>query len=141
MARTCFPVRMVTPFPQVAEPVAELLPVTDLPDEFAYPPEFIRTVELGLLSLEPWWVLVGEQLHFTLSGLQKRYPEEIYIPFAARQDNDDIACWTETGLEIVIVHDFASAGFERQGGFPHFHAWLRAAVEDFIAWGEEELGL
>ena len=132
---------MVSPFPQVEEQVAELLSVTDLPDRFVYPPEFVRVVELGLLSLEPWWVLVGERLHFTLNGLQKRYPKQIYIPFAARQDNDDIACWTETAREVVVVHDFASAGFERQGGFPHFHAWLRAAVEDFIAWGQEELEL
>ncbi|MGH3544593.1 MAG: hypothetical protein ACRDPW_01470, partial [Mycobacteriales bacterium] len=115
--------------------MAELIPVTDIPAGFDYPSEFIRTVDFGLISLEPWWILTGERLHFTLSGLRRRYLTQIYIPFAARQDNDDIACWTEVATEVVVVHDFASAGDEQQGRFPDFHAWLRRAVDDYIEWG------
>jgi len=121
--------------------VAELLSLADLPGEFTYPPEFVRVVEAGLLNLEPWDVLVGDDLRSTYAGLCGRYPKRRYIPFAARQDNHDTACWDERASEIVIVHDFASPGWERQETYPSFHAWLRRAVEDFIEWGEEELQL
>ena len=121
--------------------MAELLSLADLPVEFIYPPEFVRTVEAWLLDLEPWQVLTGDRLRFTYAGLRKRYPEHECIPFAARQDNDDIACWDRVPGEVVIVHDFASPGCERDATFPTFHAWLRRAFEDYIEWGEEELGL
>lgn len=121
--------------------MADLLSVADLPPGFDYPPEFIRAVELGLTNFEPWWVLTGERLRFTYSGLQKRYPEQHYIPFAGRQDNDDLACWAGVPGEVVVVHDFARVGWERQGTFSDFHAWLRTAVEDFVEWGQEELQL
>ncbi len=122
--------------------MAELLTVDSLPLDFEYPPEFIRTVELGITDLEPWKVLTGERLRFTYVGLRKRYPGEEYIPFAARQDNDDIACWQRTPPEVLTVHDFASPGWEKQGRLlPNFHAWLRVALEDCIEWGEEELGI
>jgi hypothetical protein len=123
------------------EAVAELLTSDDLPPGFDYPPEFVRIVELGLTSLEPWEMLTGEELRRVYSGLRKRYPDQVYVPFAARQDNDDIACWPGSCPGVIIVHDFASPGWERQGQAPSFHAWLRAALEDCIEWGEEELGL
>ncbi len=51
--------------------MAELLTVDDLPPGFEYPREFIRIVELDLTSLEPWWMLTGEQL---LEGLRRASP-------------------------------------------------------------------
>lgn len=119
---------------------AELLSPGDLPDGFAYPPEFLRVVELGLLQLEPWFVLRGDLLRRRLEGLEKRYPDRVYVPFADRQDNDDVACFTGSGSEVVIVHDFASPGWERRERepYPDFHAWLRRAFDDFIRWGEDE---
>ncbi len=123
--------------------MTELLLPADLPPAFDYPREFIRVVELGLTNLEPWWVLTGEQLWRVYVGLRERYPNEAYVPFASRQDNDDVACWLGSGPEIVVVHDFASPGWERRGRepLPNFHVWFRLAVEDFIEWGEIELGL
>jgi len=52
-------------------------------------------------------------------------------PFARRQDCDDIACVVE-GQQVVIIHDFASQGWEKRKQFVDFTAWFRAAVEDFI---------
>lgn len=112
-----------------------LLAVIDLPDGFTYPPPFIRTVELGVTNLEPWWVLTGDELRERYEGLRERYRDQAYVPFAARQDNDDIACWDAArgNQVVVIVHDLASPGWERRGAeFPDFYAWLRAAVDDFI---------
>lgn len=42
--------------------MAELLSLEDLPEGFDYPSEFIRVVELGMVNLEPWWILEGDLL-------------------------------------------------------------------------------
>jgi len=116
----------------------DLIPLEDLPDAFRYPAEFVRTVELGLTDLEPWQVLTGAVASRTYRGLAERYPDQGYVPFAARQDNDDLACWV-TGPAVVTVHDHAAPGWERRGPvYDDFHAWLRAAIEDYIHWGELE---
>jgi hypothetical protein len=122
--------------------MADLLLSADLPPEFIYPPEFVRAVDQGIVALEPWEILVGDDLRRRFTGLQDRYPGATYVPLAARVDNDDVACWTSTAPEITIVHDFASPGWERRDkrSWPNFHAWLRQAVEDFIEWGEMEVG-
>jgi len=39
--------------------MADLLTAADLPNDFAYPGEFVRTAELGLTSFEPWWIPAG----------------------------------------------------------------------------------
>jgi len=121
--------------------VADPRSSTDLPPGFTFPPEFVRVVEFGLVKLEPWELLFGESLRLACRGLRKRYPDHWYIPFAVRQDNDDTACWDGVPGTVVIVHDFASPGWEHEATFPSFHAWLRHTFEEFIEWGEEELGL
>ncbi|WP_375431308.1 hypothetical protein [uncultured Friedmanniella sp.] len=114
--------------------MALLLSLTDLPEEFSYPPFFIRVVGLGLTNLEPWWIIEGDVLLMKYQGLRKRYPTRRLIPFARRQDNDDVACWD---LElarggVVIIHDFAEPGWERREEMVSFENWLRRAVEDLI---------
>jgi hypothetical protein len=52
--------------------------------------------------------------------------------FAVRQDNDDVACWDIDQANAVVVHDFASPGFEQRREFPGFYDWLRQAIEDLI---------
>lgn len=54
------------------------------------------------------------------------------MPFATRQDNDDIACWDVGIGRVVVVHDFASAGYEHVAEFDTFYAWFQQAVEDFV---------
>lgn len=115
--------------------MADLLPITDLPEDFQYPPEFIRVVELRLISLEPWWIVEGDLLRARFLGLCERYPGRRLVPFATRQDNDDVACWDLDRASVVIVHDFASPGFEQRNELPDFNAWLRLAIEDFINFG------
>lgn len=115
--------------------MANLLSLRDLPSSFSYPAEFIRAAELGVLNLEPWMLLEGEVLRERLRGLRDRYPDRQLIPFAARQDSDDIACWSaDKPGAVLVVHDFASVGYEIDREFDDFYAWLRQAVEDFIDW-------
>ena len=119
--------------------MAELLTVDDLPDGFRYPPEFIRVVELGLIDLEQWQVLEGEQLRSRYRGMAERFPERALVPFARRQDNDDVACWDgRGGPEVLIVHDYAEPGHELRETLPTFYSWLRRAVEDLIDFEPED---
>lgn len=111
---------------------ADLLAVLDLPEDLVYPPDFIRVVELGLTNLEPWRILTGELLRDRYAGIARRYPQQALVPFARRQDNDDVACWDARDGRLVVIHDFASPGSEVRGEFPNFYAWLRQAMEDLI---------
>lgn len=111
----------------------ELLAEADLPPGFIYPHEFRRMVDLGIVDMEPWYVIQGEVLRNALQGLRARYPDSGLVPFARRQDNDDIACWPAPFAgEVLIVHDFASPGWEQRARFATFYDWFRQAVEDFI---------
>ncbi len=108
----------------------------DLLDGFAYPPEFLKVVRLGLLDLEPWYVLRGERLRELHDGLARRYPTKRWVPFARRQDCDDVACWSRDGTpRVVVVHDFADPGWEERRNFATFWDWFRQAVEDMIEFG------
>lgn len=113
--------------------VADLLSTDDLPEGFNYPREFVRVVELGLTNIEPWWIVQGDRLRDCFSGLRKRYSSRNLVPFAVRQDNDDVACWDINAGNVAIVHDFASPGFEQRAELPDFYSWFRQAIEDFIA--------
>ena len=112
--------------------MADLLSTDDLPERFEYPPEFVRVVELGLTNIEPWWIIDGDRLRDRFVGLRERYRERSLVPFAVRQDNDDVACWDTAAGNVVIVHDFAAPGFEQRSELRDFYAWFRQAVEDFI---------
>jgi hypothetical protein len=112
--------------------MADLLSTDDLPEGFEYPHEFVRVVELGLTNIEPWWIIDGDRLRNRFLGLRERYPERSLVPFAVRQDNDDVACWDTKVGNVAIVHDFASQGYEHHREFAEFYAWFRQAIEDFI---------
>lgn len=112
----------------------DLLRTSELPEGFEYPPEFRRVIDLGLVDLEPWLILEGAQLRSRYEGLRLRYPARSLLPFARRQDNDDVACWdlAQGNGRVVIIHDFADPGWEGRVDLNDFNSWLRQAVEDLI---------
>jgi hypothetical protein len=113
--------------------ILDLLSEKELPEGFSYPQEFYRLIENGLTSIEPWYMLDGSQLREKMRGLGERFPARILIPFACRQDNDDVACWQSgMGDAVFIVHDFASPGWEQRGQLNNLYDWLRRAIDDFI---------
>jgi len=119
----------------MSTPILNTLTTGELPEGFAYPPEFLRVAQLGITNLEPWSILDGDGLRRSFNGLQERFPARKLVPFAARQDNDDVACWeVGQGQKIFVIHDFASPGWEKRGEFPSFWDWFRSAIEDFIGW-------
>lgn len=105
-----------------------------LPNEiFEYPTAFIELINRGIVDLEPWVVMEGEYLQLRLEGLRNRYPNRNLIPFARRIDNDDIACWhNNNSSKVIVIHDFASSGWENKKNFDDFWDWFRGAVEDMI---------
>jgi hypothetical protein len=122
--------------PDLIKMQLDLLTPAELPDGFRYPPQFERLISLGLIHIEPWHLLEGQELRHAQQTLARLYPERDVVPFAGRQDNDDTACWEDSNVErVVIIHAFASPGWEASGEFATFDDWLREAVEDLIDFG------
>ena len=111
----------------------ELEQLNDVYRDFEYPEEFARIVDLNLVNFEMWYLLNPEQVRRRVKGLQQRYPHRKLIPFARRDDCDDIACF-EVGKEdrIQIIHDFSTPGYEQRKEYADFWAWLRDAFEEMI---------
>ena len=85
--------------------------------------------------MNPWWIINGELLRERHVGMQSRHPERHLVPFARRQDNDDVVCFDLDEGRIVIVPDYAPPGWEQQEKvfFQTFDVWFRHAVEDLLA--------
>jgi hypothetical protein len=113
--------------------MVELLGPNELPDGFIYPRPLVRMAELGLLDLEPWEIMEGMSLRARFAGMRQRYPQRTLVPFARRQDNDDVACFDLDRDKVTIIHDFASSGWEDRAEFTDFRAWLHQAIDDLIA--------
>lgn len=112
---------------------------SELPEGFSYPMSFLKVVKYNLVNLSPWQIKNRLWVVSRLDGLRQRYPTRVLIPFAARIDNDDIACFElGKGEEVQRVHDFASAGWEQRQTYPDFWAWFSFALEEFrnsdISW-------
>ena len=112
-----------------------ILSADQLPDWVEYPQALRRLLDSGLVHFSPWHLMEGHDARTRYEGLKVRYPSRQLFPFAYRQDNDDIACWEKgLGEKVVIVHDFASPGWESEGSFDDVWCWFRAAIEEMIAW-------
>jgi hypothetical protein len=110
-----------------------LIAANEVPDWFTYPHSFIRIIDSGLAVFKPWRILKQPDLSSRMHGLAERFPDRHLVPFAVRLDCDDVACWEQGEMpRVVIVHDFASPGWERRKGFDDVVQWFRAAIADFI---------
>ena len=110
----------------------ELLRAEDVDVPLEYPDGLQRLAQQGVADLTPWHLMDREAAKQRLRGLRGRYTSQ-YVPFARRQDNDDIACFDpERAGAVILVHDFADEGYERRREFDSFWDWFRAAVEDMI---------
>ena len=112
--------------------------ITKIPEEFlekgfVYPESYIKIIELNLLDFDYWYIMDEEQALKRLAGLRERYPERYLVPFARRDDNDDIACFDISEPEKVqIIHDFASSGNEQRRTYDDLREWLQDAVSELI---------
>lgn len=109
----------------------DILTNDELPDGFRYPKEHLRLFDQRLTNLYPWVLLYGDELRTTFSGLKRRYPKRVLIPIAARVDCDDVACWEiDRPGNVVVIHDFASAGFEQKREFESIWDWLKYVIDE-----------
>lgn len=114
-----------------------LLTNEEINNNFTYPQEFLRIVEQNLLDFDPWIILQGERLRIRYQGLQDRYPNRLLIPFARREDNDDVACWEVGNDKIFIIHDYSTQGYENKKEIDNFWDWLREALEATIEYNDK----
>ncbi len=105
------------------------------PPWFTYPRAYLRLVEQGIVDLTPWYLLDAERVTRYAAELVRRYPGTERLPFARRQDNDDVACFDRSRPgQVVLLHDGATPGTEQRRVFPDVWAWFRFAVEQMIEW-------
>ncbi len=105
---------------------------------FQYPDSFIKIIELNLLDFDLWYIMDEERVLSRLKGVMERYPNRKLIPFARRDDNDDIACFEAgKGEKVQIIHDFASEGYEQRKEYNDFWAWLEDAISEMIEFNRE----
>ena len=120
----------------------ELYNVKAIYSDYVYPAEFPKIVELNLVDFATWYLMNNGQVDIRIKGLRGRYPNRKLIPFARRDDNDDIACFEiGKGNKVQIIHDFAGEGFEQRKEYECFWDWFRDAIEEMIAEIEEESSL
>ncbi|MCL2152985.1 MAG: hypothetical protein FWH57_08520 [Oscillospiraceae bacterium] len=99
--------------------------------KFSYPKLYFKVIELNLVNYGYWYLMNKDQVLTRKSGLLERYPSRNLIPFARRDDNDDIACFELAhGKKVFIVHDFASEGWERRQEFDSFWTWFISAINE-----------
>lgn len=111
----------------------ELLSPGDLDVSVPLPQELVRVASQGLINLSPWHVMPRDLAKKRMTGLRGRYRTK-YVPFARRQDNDDLACIDPNEpARVVVIHDFSKEGAERVGTYETFWSWFRSAVDDMIA--------
>ena len=115
----------------------EIYDVSKVYQEFNYPKEFLKIVELNLVDFDFWYLMSKEQVEKRIKGLKERYPDRELVPFARRDDSDDIACFDiKKNSKVQIIHDFASAGYEQRKEYNTFWEWSKEAIQEMI--DEEE---
>ncbi|KDD67535.1 hypothetical protein ABH912_000105 [Pseudomonas sp. BT76 TE3572] len=112
---------------------------------FTYPKEFINTISTTPpIDIEPWWFIVFEEgdVNSWYDTLKKLYPKRELIPFAKFNANDDIACFdgddNSGNPKVLIIHAYASEGWEHHGSYNNFSEWLTKAIKTHQEWEEEE---
>ena len=89
---------------------------------------------LNLIDFDYWYFIPENQLAQRINGLKTRYPNRQLVPFARRDDNDDIACFEVGKGEIVqIIHDFSSQGFEQREEYKNIWLWAKEAFEELVS--------
>ena len=116
----------------------ELFNVKEIYKEFQYPAAFLKAMDLELVDFDFWYFMPEEEVKMRVHGLISRYPKRKLIPFARRDDCDDIACF-EVGMgpKVQIIHDFASEGYEQRGEYNNLWDWMKAAIEELEIKGED----
>lgn len=95
-----------------------------------YPVAYTCLLERHLIDFGIWFLLPENRIQGKKAGLESRYNRKL-IPFAERNDNDDVACFEcFEGSKVKIIHDWASRGWEQREMLDDFWAWLHFTVDE-----------
>ena len=96
----------------------------ETPNWIHYPDKYIKLINENKDEFLPWYLMDRQQILIRYDGLKKRHPTRSLFPFARDDDSDDVACWEKNkpGM-VVIIHDFASPGYESKIEFNSFLDW------------------
>jgi hypothetical protein len=109
------------------------LPSSFLPKDFSYPTPFIELVTWNSVNLVPWYILKRNDAVGMHGYLHTLYRRPIYIPFARRQDTDDVAAWTiQDPGKIHIVDIAEQPEWAITPVCKDFEAWMRVVFEDML---------
>ncbi len=101
--------------------------------DYNYPQGYIKLKELHLIDFEYWYFIPDNQFEKRFMGMKERFPNRKYIPFARRDDCDDIACFElGKGETVFIIHDYASDGYEERKRYNDIWDWVRDAIDELI---------
>lgn len=107
------------------------LPESSRPNWLQYPDLFNQLVEKQEDDLDLWYLMEVERVEERRKGMTERYPTRELVPFATRDDNDDVACWEKSNpSSVVVIHDFASSGHEEKQVFTSFQEWYDNALKE-----------
>ena len=100
---------------------------------YDYPEGYKKLKDLNLIDFEYWYFIPKYQFKNRFIGMSQRYPSRKYIPFARRDDCDDIACFEYgKGNTVFIIHDYANAGFEERKSYNNIWEWFKDAIDELI---------
>ena len=111
----------------------DLLSKNELPTEFRYPKEFLWVVDLPITYIKPWLIHSGLGLRTRHEGIKARFPHRNLVPFAFRQDCDEVACWDliENG-KVVVIEDYTRGNLNEDTVYADFLDCFKNAVDDMI---------
>jgi hypothetical protein len=110
-----------------------LLPDTDLPVGFHYPPELRRIVDRGVLTFGTWTLLTNHALRWRHRDLALRRPHRTLIPFAHNGDTDELACFDTVTGRIILLHHYDSPDTPDHTTLATLYAWLHHTLDDLTA--------
>ena len=106
--------------------------------ESTYPQSFlILRTECDFTGLNKWWVLPDDLIKARMDGLKERYPKHPLRPFAKRQDNDFIACFTEDD-KVIVFKDYANRSIDFTTAI-ELSEWLKLVMEQLIEDLQDEI--
>lgn len=115
----------------------EILKSSECPSWVTYPELYLKLIRGNKDEFLPWYLYDKEDVLFRNEGLKQRYPHRQLFCFARTDDSDDIACWEENKPgKVVIIHDFASPGWEQRQIFDSFEDWYQFALSE--RWEQNE---
>lgn len=96
----------------------------DFPEWVEIPKRYLELLKYEQDEFLPWYLFDRENLLYRYKGLQTRYQNRRLFPFARHDYCDDVACWEKDKPgKVIIVHDYASPGWEQKFESPSFEGW------------------